>query len=279
MISRRNILLGGLAATLFGPVKTMAQVAGLEGFGPIRSHAYGASKLDVHLAEVKQTPIPTVIYVHGGAWRFGSRQRVDKMPDFFRTLGCHMVSMDYRMLPDAPVALQKAEIAQAISWVRQNITRYKGDPDRLIVMGHSAGCHLATLAVLDGSAGPVKGLICNDTLAYNIASLAQTYGGKLPRLYRGAFGTGAQWPQLSPLFQIGKAPISPVLVAWSGNAQRQSMAAEFIDALQVKGTNAQSFDGAAYSHRSILKQIGEEADMADENSISQAIAAFVTAYA
>lgn len=57
----------------------------------------------------------------------------------------------YRLSPEASLADMVADVAAAVAWVRRNARRYGGDPSRIYLAGHSAGAHLATLALASGA--------------------------------------------------------------------------------------------------------------------------------
>ena len=115
-------------------------------------------KLDLYLpdAEVKNPPL--IVYVHGGAWRAGSR---DKVP--VRVLvdaGFAIASVDYRLSPEAVFPAQVHDIKAAIRFLRKNADAHGYDPKRIATAGSSAGGHLAALvgvtnghSVLEGDVG------------------------------------------------------------------------------------------------------------------------------
>ena len=56
--------------------------------------------------------------------------------------------MNYRLRPAASITDMASDVANAVAWVKENARKYKGDPDCLFLMGHSAGAHLAALVGL-----------------------------------------------------------------------------------------------------------------------------------
>ncbi|WP_052462543.1 alpha/beta hydrolase [Nigerium massiliense] len=125
-----------------------------------------AQALDVYLPE-GPGPHPTVIFVHGGAWAFGSRRMPVDAPggygDLRRTLlgrGFAVASVDYRFLDRALFPAQLHDVKAAIRYLRANAVRLDLDPKRFVAMGDSAGGHLAEMAgyaravpELEGSVG------------------------------------------------------------------------------------------------------------------------------
>ena len=115
-------------------------------------------KLDLYLpdAEVKNPPL--IVYVHGGAWRAGSR---DKVPvTALVDAGFAIASVDYRLSPEAVFPAQVHDIKAAIRFLRKNADAHGYDPKRIAIAGSSAGGHLAALvgvtnghSVLEGDVG------------------------------------------------------------------------------------------------------------------------------
>lgn len=95
--------------------------------------------------------LPVVVWLHGGAWRVGSK---DFCPAArFATRGYAVVSVQYRFSQQAVFPAQIHDCKGAIRWIRANAGVYGFDPDRIGVWGVSAGAHLALLlGVTDGSA-------------------------------------------------------------------------------------------------------------------------------
>jgi acetyl esterase/lipase len=124
-------------------------VAGSVGFVP--DLAYGpdpAQKLDLYLPKAGGTALPVLVFVHGGAWTHGYKEWMGLTYPAVRDLPAIMVSIDYRMGPDHKFPAALEDLLSAIAWVRANIARHGGDPDRLFVGGHSAGGHLTALATV-----------------------------------------------------------------------------------------------------------------------------------
>jgi triacylglycerol lipase len=156
-------LFGPLYAPLFPP-QTWEDVT-IE-----RDQAYGShplQKLDVYAPAERPTEAPVVLFVHGGGFTRGDKHgdySPDNMTLWAAKNGFVGVNINYRLAPDAPWPAGTQDLASAIAWTRANIARYGGDPDRIILWGHSAGAnHVADYvghrALQGEEVGAVRGAV------------------------------------------------------------------------------------------------------------------------
>lgn len=253
VIDRRTLLLASMAALL-----PASASAAWRGHSPSpQTFDYGPAKLDVYSRD-GASGLPVVFFIHGGAWRIGNRSDVNAKPAFLLANGFCFVSIDYRMLPQADVATQAEDVEQAYRYVRENIARHGGDPDRIAVMGHSAGCHLAALTGLRGGLPGVASLVLDDTRAYDLEALARS--GGMIRAYARAFPDPGQWRALSPVTYVEGRKHPPTFIAYSGAQGRAADSQAFATRLRATGTKVTLFDGSAYSHLSINRDFGDDGD-------------------
>lgn len=113
--------------------------------------AYGKDdkqRLDVYSPKgVKDAPV--VVFVHSGEWTRGDKSAVSYKPKFLNENGIVFVSINYRLTPPATHPAHVSDVAAALRWVYDHAAEFGGDPRKIVLMGHSAGCHLVTLAALD----------------------------------------------------------------------------------------------------------------------------------
>ena len=98
--------------------------------------------------------------------------------------GWAFASANYRLVPQATVEQQAADVASAIAWLRANAAKEGLDPDRIVLMGHSAGAHLVALVGTDPHylkaagvpMGAVKGVVLLDGAGYDVAGAGRAPG-------------------------------------------------------------------------------------------------------
>jgi arylformamidase len=124
---------------------------------PYAESADPREKLDIYAPE-GATNLPVVFWIHGGGWQTGDRTSVQLKPKAFVEKGFVFVSTGYRLLPNVEMIDIFRDIAKSVHWVHDHIAAYGGDPNRLLVMGHSAGAQLAALISIDDSYLNAEGL-------------------------------------------------------------------------------------------------------------------------
>jgi acetyl esterase len=89
---------------------------------------------------------PAVIMVHGGSWEMGERGDTPRWNAWLADNGYVVFDIDYRLAPPPRWRDAPGDVKCAVGWVKQNADRYGVDPQRVALMGNSAGGHLALLA-------------------------------------------------------------------------------------------------------------------------------------
>ena len=95
--------------------------------------------------------LPVVFWIHGGGWVTGDKSQVEYKPKMFTKRGYVFVSTNYRLRPHVEMEDLIGDVANAVGWTHKNIAQHGGDPQRIFVMGHSAGAQLAALICTDHS--------------------------------------------------------------------------------------------------------------------------------
>lgn len=234
-----------------------------------RTITYGsnaAQKLDLYMPKAAPPTkgYPLVVYVHGGGWSKGDKGMVQQKPDFFNAQGWAFASVGYRLLPEAPVEQQAADIAAAIARLKRETPVLAIDPERIVLMGHSAGAHLSALVGTDPQwLGPdlssLAAIILLDGAAYDVAEQMKQGSFMTKRTYEPAFGADpARQARLSPTVHAA-APNAPrwliLHVARRADAAAQSNA--LARALQNAGATVQLEPIEGESHMTINRELGE----------------------
>jgi acetyl esterase/lipase len=100
-------------------------------------------KLDLYLPEKADAALPVIVWVHGGAWRGGSKNGCPATA--FVGRGYAVASINYRLSQHAPFPAQIEDCKTAIRWLRAHAREYNLDGNRIGVWGGSAGGHLVAL--------------------------------------------------------------------------------------------------------------------------------------
>jgi acetyl esterase/lipase len=131
---------GGPASRSQFSVRVVPDVAYLELDGSVL-------RLDLTLPDAQPGLRPTVLYLHGGAWRSGGRADPDAthFAPALATRGYVVASADYRLSDVAVWPAAFHDCKMAVRWLKANSASYGIDPERIAVVGYSAGAHLAAL--------------------------------------------------------------------------------------------------------------------------------------
>jgi acetyl esterase/lipase len=106
-------------------------------------------KLDVYPGAGTTASKPVIVFIYGGGWDSGRRQDYAWVGRALAAQGFVTVVPDYRLVPDVLYPDFLGDCARAVRWARDNAARLGGDPDRIVLMGHSAGAYNVTMLALD----------------------------------------------------------------------------------------------------------------------------------
>lgn len=125
--------------------------------------------LDVYTAAGTKSG-PVVVWIHGGGWHQGDKSQLAVgtpeqhllKPQSIVDRGGVFIAINYRFLPTVDLKTMTGDVAKAIGWVNRHASEYGGDPDKILVMGHSAGAQLAALVCTDARYLQAEGLTLRD---------------------------------------------------------------------------------------------------------------------
>jgi acetyl esterase len=105
-------------------------------------------RLDLWIPRNRTGQLPVVIYIHGGAFHYLSKETHWLMALSFARAGYIVANVEYRLAPEHPFPAAIEDVCRAAQWVRERVESYGGDPDRVAIAGESAGANLATALTL-----------------------------------------------------------------------------------------------------------------------------------
>lgn len=140
-----------------------------------------ANTLNIFYREDSLKNKPVLVFIHGGSWSSGKKETYWWLGRNFARKGVVTVIVNYPLAPSVQYQKMAGDCALAIKWVRENISSYQASPDKIFIMGHSAGGHLAELVNADpkyfmkaGIANPIKGVILNDPFGLDMHEYLST---------------------------------------------------------------------------------------------------------
>ena len=264
----RRAALAGLAALAAGACTRMGFLAAnvpaaLGAYSRRTDIAYGTDKqqrLDVYIPDKPAGGrAPVVVFWHGGRWEWGDKSDYRFVGAALTELGCVAVLPNYRHYPQVKMPGFMQDAARAAAWAAL-YARESHDPQRLYLMGHSAGAHMAALAALDtryfaavdAPVPPIAGVVGlsgpYDFLPLLEADLQDMFGP--PELYR-----------ISQPIHFVRADAPPMLLVhgerddtvWPNNSRNLAAA------LQAKGAQAKLIMYPTLGHGDTVASLSEPA--------------------
>ncbi|HEY0992336.1 MAG TPA: alpha/beta hydrolase [Kofleriaceae bacterium] len=107
-----------------------------------------ATLMDLYLPDGDAPANPTVLFIHGGSWTGGSKKHFVAAGRRLARSGFVVASANYRLVPDGVFPNNIEDCICSLAYLRAHAADYRIDPDRILVMGYSAGAHLASLVGL-----------------------------------------------------------------------------------------------------------------------------------
>jgi arylformamidase len=218
----------------------------------------------------KRAKLPVIVYIHGGSFCLGDKvTSAGAMPQVFANKDFVFVSIDYRLSPAAHFPAHVQDVASAITWVHNSIARYGGDPNKIFLLGHSAGAQLAALVSSDErflrrhglGLKTVSGVVLLDGGAFDVTAALLT--DKRQPVNSPAFGSNAAiWRQASPVSHVrdGKN-IPPFLIYYLPlTLQSTEQNSKLIRALRRARVPVDVHVIANKNHRQINEDLGNPDD-------------------
>jgi acetyl esterase/lipase len=252
-----------------------------------RDIPYATPPLERQVLDVYSPPhaknLPVVFWIHGGGWQTGDKSSVQQKPQAFMDKGFVFVSTNYRLLPNVDMGTIVRDIAKSIHWVYDHIAEYGGDPQRILVMGHSAGAQLAALVCTDDrylkaeglSLAIIKGCVPVDGDTFDVPAIIETaetrnrvHGLPLPKYgHREKFGDDpAKHRDFSAVTHVARdKAIPPFLIMHvAGHPDTTAQAQRLASALKQAGISVRVYGARESTHNKINADIGVPHDPGTE---------------
>jgi acetyl esterase/lipase len=144
------LAIGALAAC--SPRRVAESLLTGDHFTRVEDVAYGGDarqRLDVYRPRGARSGAPVVVFLHGGRWKYGSKDDYRLVGSALTRRGFVVVVPDARLAPAARFPAWIEDGARAVRWTTDHVAAHGGDPARVTLVGHSSGAHSVALLVLD----------------------------------------------------------------------------------------------------------------------------------
>ncbi len=240
--------------------------------------------LDIH-APAAPSSCPVVVWVHGGAWQLGDKSTAatNVKAAHFVSQGYVFVSVNYRLVEESNDVRWPDfgnDAAAATAWVIDNAEDIGVDPERVALVGHSAGGHLVSilgtnpdlLAAAGSSRDDVACIVALDSVTHDLTDpptferdiVQAAFGDDIAVLSDGS-------PTLQATEHAGDGPVPDYLIVTRGRDVRLESAARLEASLLAAGASASVYDASPYTHRDVNVELGESG----ESNITPAVTEFL----
>lgn len=203
-------------------------------------------------------PFPVLVWLHGGSWTQFSKEANVGLARYLTNRGYTVINVDYRMHPEVAMKTIIEDALGAVIWAKDNAPKYRGDPSRLAVAGHSAGAHLAAMVAVacgdpfftptyQSSSGndcrvkaaiPVSGV-------YDLAEDYNSGNGMSPKEWTGIMGASLDadpdlYKKCSPVSYL-RPDLPPQLVMWGEKDFLRAYNEDWVKKLETVGAPVESW--------------------------------------
>jgi acetyl esterase/lipase len=224
---------------------------------------YGQQELNIFAPRRKSRPRDVVVFIHGGNWNSGRKGQYNIIGKHWAKKGIVYVIIDYPLSPEANFREMAIASARAVKWVRDSISSYGGNPNRIFVAGHSAGGHLASLISVDdhyfrdlGIENPVAGTILIDAGGLDMYGYLMDEKISEDDTYFKTFtGSPENWKDASPLHHLHKK--MPPMVLYQGGKTYPSIVkstGRFVKALDATAPGTPFYIQKSKKHVPMITQ-------------------------
>ncbi len=227
--------------------------------GAPRRLAYGSAPIEqLDLYATKAPNAPVCVFIHGGAWRLGEAQSYAFPAEAIVDAGAHFAALDFLSVDATGGDLMPLadQVRRAVAWVHANARSFGGDPQRLYVIGHSSGAHLAGVVLTTDWAGAfglpadtVRGGMVISGM-YDLEPVRLSARSEYVRF------TDATVDALSPQRHVDRLTC-PIVIAHGTleTPEFQRQARDFAAAVRKSGKSVELLVAEGYNHFEILETL------------------------
>ena len=234
---------------------------------------------DLYLPKSANAPTPAVVFVHGGYWRNQARSYYRAFTGLYENFGLALASrgiatavIDYRLFPQAKPAEQIADVNAAVAFLKTHATEYNIDAKAILVVGHSAGGHLALMSAWQNRNADIRAVVALSPIL-DIAHMRQNKEADFNQeLTVPFFGSGQQDLEFSPAtYASAKAQAALLLFGENDYAylvEQSRLYREKFSTANLKQILVESVPGV--DHSSMVMDVNSKTD-----KVSDRIASYI----
>lgn len=220
-----------------------------------------------------------IVFVHGGGWLSGDKKQYREMAMSLASRGMTVVLVNYRLSPQAKFPVHLGDVCAAISWAYNSVTNYNGDPDRIFLMGHSAGGYLITMAVCDDQYLNLYNLTPTDIAGIitisGVFEIKTQEGGATKKYLGMVFGDNEEiWKEATCQNYINESrnDLPPMLSSWTEGEDDliKNESLNLIEVLSNAGLQFQTFVFEGNDHNAYVTKLQDP-----ESNFSKELAEFI----
>ncbi|MFH1739237.1 MAG: alpha/beta hydrolase [bacterium] len=133
-------------------------------------------QLDLYRPMAIKKPVPGLIFIHGGGWKGGSREVMKYYTVRYAERGYVTATISYRFSQEAPFPAAVSDAKCAVRWMRENAKKHRIDPEKIGIIGGSAGAHLAMMTGYSSDVPELEGEGGHAGVSSRVQAVLEFYG-------------------------------------------------------------------------------------------------------